>query len=975
MKQKSIFLFIISLFITLGIQAQEVQFSMISQTSTDVTIRVDFPGYYETIPVEVNGEVMYKLAMENAYPVDETGAPEILKSATSVIIPEGSIPTITILESPFTLIPNFNLAPSKGTLYRNIDPNTVPYLKGSQYLSNFFWGDQPASIGEPYQMRDFHGVAITVHPFSYQPVEKSLKVYQYMIIKISYQPAATAVNAKKNNVVYDQIYSRHFLNYDKFNNSKYSPLTEEGEMLIIAPATFVSALEPLRQWKIKSGIQTTIVPTSTAGSTAAAIKTYITNYYNAHNLAYVLIVGDHTQFPYFTLSGNTSDNYFTEVAGGDNYPDFLLGKLSAENVEQVTVQVNKFIGYDQGLFTQTHHSAFCGIGSSQGPGDNNEYDYQHIRTINNLLQTYTYTSGYEFFDGSQGGLDASGNPTATMVLNAINQGVGVINYCGHGDYNLFVTSNFTNTYVSQLTNYEKLPFIFSVACQNGNYVNKLCFAEVWLRAVSGGKPTGAVGALMATINQPWNPPMCGQDECIKVLTESNPGFTKRTLGGISFGGLMKMLDTYSDVETYRTWLLFGDPSMMVRTTIGTPITATHLNQVAVNAANVTISSPIDGARVTLSSHGVIVGQGTISNGTTNITLPSTLVDGDTVYVVLTKFNHIPYQGYFVMTTLNEPFLIYTTHQFRNQQGTSNQPAETGKNFKISFSLQNVGTQNSTNVICKLRTSDPYITIIDSVEQMATIAVGATQNFANGFQVKFANNVPFGHTSNFTIIVTDDNTTRIYDFDEHVLAPKPSSGNITVNDQAAGNNNNRLDYGEIAAIQIPMENIGDGAAIAGSVKIESVRGYINFSNPTIPVSNLLAAANTPVNFIASVKYSVNTPRVDLLKITYTTGAYTHVRTYEIGIAGAQTSGVEETNNSDLSVYPNPTTGIFHFTLPESSSLENITYKIYDVYGKLLESSTVTTNTTTVDLTNYASGVYMIQILDQNTTLSQQKIIRK
>ena len=469
--------------------------------------------------------------------------------------------------------------------------------------------------------------------------------------------------------------------------------------------------------------------------------------------------------------------------------------------------------------------------------------------------------------------------------------------------------------------------------------------------------------------------MCGQDECIKVLTESNPGFTKRTFGGISFGGLMKMLDTYSDVATYRTWLVFGDPSMMVRTTAGTQITATHLNQVAVNAANVTISSPIDGARVTLSSHGVIVGQGTISNGTTNITLPSTLVDGDTVYVVLTKFNHIPYQGYFVMTTLNEPFLIYTTHQFRNQQGTSNQPAETGKNFKISFSLQNVGTQNSTNVICKLRTSDPYITIIDSVEQMATIAVGTTQNFANGFQVKFANNVPFGHTSNFTIIVTDDNTTRIYDFDEHVLAPKPSSGNITVNDQAAGNNNNRLDYGEIAAIQIPMENIGDGAAIAGSVKIESVRGYINFSNPTIPVSNLLAAANTPVNFIASVKYSVNTPRVDLLKITYTTGAYTHVRTYEIGIAGAQTSGVEETNNSDLSVYPNPTTGIFHFTLPESSSLENITYKIYDVYGKLLESSTVTTNTTTVDLTNYASGVYMIQILDQNTTLSQQKIIRK
>ena len=49
--------------------------------------------------------------------------------------------------------------------------------------------------------------------------------------------------------------------------------------------------------------------------------------------------------------------------------------------------------------------------------------------------------------------------------------------------------------------------------------------------------------------------------------------------------------------------------------------------------------------------------------------------------------------------------------------------------------------------------------------------------------------------------------------------------------------------------------------------------------------------------------------------------------------------------------------------------------YDLYSKLLKSNNVKKNTTTVDLTNYASGVYMIQILDQNTTLSQQKIIRK
>ena len=40
-----------------------------------------------------------------------------------------------------------------------------------------------------------------------------------------------------------------------------------------------------------------------------------------------------------------------------------------------------------------------------------------------------------------------------------------------------------------------------------------CFAEKWLRATnSEGEPTGAIAALMSTINQSWNPPMLGQDE-------------------------------------------------------------------------------------------------------------------------------------------------------------------------------------------------------------------------------------------------------------------------------------------------------------------------------------------------------------------------------------------------------------------------------------------------------------------------------
>lgn len=970
MKKQSILFILLTFLFSLTMQAQEVQYTLISQTSSEVVIRVDFPNHYETTPVEVNGETLYKLSMGNAYPMEEVGAPELLKSVISIIIPEGSQTSVSILESNFTMISDFNLVPSKGRLFRDIDPSTVPYVKGDQYLIDRFLGADQGMLGTPYQLRDFTGVTVSVHPFAYNPVQKELKVYQSLVLKVTYTQGAEII-AKKNNVVFDQIYSRHFLNYAKYSNSKYNPLTEEGELLIIAPANYISALEPLKDWKTKSGIKTTIVPITTAGSTAATIKTYIKNYYEAHNLAYVIIVGDHSQFPYFTLSGGTSDNYFTEVAGGDSYPDILLGKISAETVAQVTVQVDKFIGYDQGLFNQTHHSVFCGIASSEGTGDNNEYDYQHIRIIDNLLQTFTYTSGYELFEGSQGGIDAPGNPSASLLTTALNAGIGVINYCGHGDYNLFATTGFNNTNVTQLTNYEKLPFIFSVACVNGNYVNKLCFAEVWLRATLGGKPTGAVGALMSTINQPWDPPMCAQDEFARVLTDATPAFTKRTFGGISFGGIMKMLDVYSDVSTARTWILFGDPTMMVRTTMGTPITASHPNMLPVGSTDITINSPIDGAKVTLTHNQQIIAQGIISNGSVILTLPATLAQNDTVHVVLTKFNHNPYQGIFEMNIINEPFVVYTSHQFNNQQGDTEEAPENGKNQKLTIVVNNIGMLPASNVRFALRSNDPYVTILDSVEQVSTLAGSTSLTLTNDFQVKFANNIPYNNDVTFTFVITDDLETRTYSFDQHVLAPYPSSGNIRIVD----GDNSMLDYGETATIIIPIQNLGDGTASVGFTKIESLRGFVSFYRDLNPVNSLLAADQEENGFLTSVKASVTSPCIDLIRLTYKTGAYTYVRTYELGIAGAITSGIEDQDQANITFYPNPTSDYCTFNIPETIASEQLSYALYDMFGKLIIRKNIKEQQVIIDLTGIASGIYLIQILEGENQITQQKIIKK
>ena len=128
---------------------------------------------------------------------------------------------------------------------------------------------------------------------------------------------------------------------------------------------------------------------------------------------------------------------------------------------------------------------------------------------------------------------------------------------------------FSNNQIDQLQNDGMLPFIWSVACVNGEFDNGTCFGESWLRANRNGQGTGAVAAFMSTINQSWNPPMAAQDEMVDLLTENIQTSDTRTFGGLSLNGCLKMNDEYGTAgdEMTATWHIFGDPSMMVRTSV------------------------------------------------------------------------------------------------------------------------------------------------------------------------------------------------------------------------------------------------------------------------------------------------------------------------------------------------------------------------------------------------------------------------
>ena len=56
----------------------------------------------------------------------------------------------TIIDSKYTVIESVNIIPSKGNLYRNIDPSLIPFKKGPLYELDQDYPSSIFSLSQPY---------------------------------------------------------------------------------------------------------------------------------------------------------------------------------------------------------------------------------------------------------------------------------------------------------------------------------------------------------------------------------------------------------------------------------------------------------------------------------------------------------------------------------------------------------------------------------------------------------------------------------------------------------------------------------------------------------------------------------------------------------------------------------------------------------------------------------------------------------
>lgn len=649
----------------LGGQPESYRTQLISSSESSIQVNVQVPGFYTASVTTPRGEAQV-ITMPKAVSTAHAGEPDMPMTGIPVLIGDKARMSIRVVDAQYRDFEGIEVAPSKGDFPRTINPEDVPYTYGTCYSEDAFFPASNIGLYEPYIIRDFRGQNMVVYPFAYNPATKILRVYYNMTVEMYKvdDNGSNTIESRRSNVVkmdpdFKSVYQRHFINYEASMN-RYTPLDEEGDLLIICYDNFISSMTDFVNWKKTRGVNTTIVGTSTAGSTYSAIKTYIQSQYNANNnITHVLLVGDVAQIPGYTYSGGGSsyagkgDNPYGQVVGNDIYNDIFIGRFSASSTSQVTTQVNRIITYERDLTTS---ATWCqnglGISTSAGSGGhNNEDDYQHIENLRTDLMNYGYSTVYQDY------YNVSGYPSSscTTISNHINSGVGIINYCNHGQETGWQSHSpyYTNTYVNALTNDNKLPFIFSVACLVGkyDYSSGDCFGETWMHATNGNNPTGAIGGMFSYISQPWIPPMWAQDEFVDILCELKSNNIKRSLGGAAVNGLFAIFDNYSTtnqsaVGTYQAWVLYGDPTLMLRTKTPQAMTVTHNGNINLGATSYTVTvSNGSGAVATITDvdHNIL-GKATVSGTTANISINGTLTANQELTLCVFGYNKVTYLG-------------------------------------------------------------------------------------------------------------------------------------------------------------------------------------------------------------------------------------------------------------------------------------------------------------------------------------------
>jgi hypothetical protein len=377
-----------------------------------------------------------------------------------------------------------------------------------------------------------------------------------------------------------------------------------------------------------------------AGASSSAIVNAIQQAYTSGVTRFVLIAGRHQEITSHNWGAFYGDFYYTLLEGG-LYPAVALGRIS-EFPDEFQNQIDKTWSY----MTHTGTAGEPPIVAT-GAMCAHEEAYPGSYTANkNSIVTWPYTLLTPVFDTYYPPEGA----TAEQLQDRINEGVGTVNYRGHGLTTVWQWSPGWNTgdiYGLENTFY---PVVYNICCNNGEHdLTYNCLCESWMDADHKGASgtCGASAPSYTTANHRLDREIYWAlyDDGITNVGE---GFATAVTGMIIYSGGLGQTNS-------RMYHWFGDPAMDVFNTdqVGAPfeLVLSGNTMIGPGAQNQTYTvtsggSPVEGVLVT-ASDGIgnhpddpenFYAQGT-TNSSGEVTLSFTAVALDDITVGAWKHNY------------------------------------------------------------------------------------------------------------------------------------------------------------------------------------------------------------------------------------------------------------------------------------------------------------------------------------------------
>ena len=825
------------------------------------------------------GQQFSTLGFEGLLPMGIDGAPALPTFSKIIEVPLCSNFEVIVrgLEYDTLQLAGPVLAPMQPS--RSKSDTTAPklsYLRGV-YENDMFFGGAAADVEALGIARDRRLARLQYNPVSYNPVSGKVAVVRRAEVTVRYRDVDQAGTQE----MFDRYYSPAFASGSASINALYPKAvrtTAPVRYLIVANSMFRGHLDTFVEWKRRKGFITDIVYTDdpAVGTTTTTIAAYIKRQYTEATTAspaptYVLLVGDVAQLPAFTgvsSSEHVTDLYYMTWTTGDNLPDCHYGRFSAQNVSQLTPQVQKTLMYEQYTFADPSFLDRAVMVAGVDGGSSGDFGYTHADpamdyAISNYVNGTNGFSDVRYFKNNTSiaptcttnvTIAGNSNSMSATVRSYYNQGAGFINYSAHGSATSWGTPNFTTTHVSSMTNNQKFGLMIGNCCLTNKFDESTCLGEALLRKSNyagavgyiggsnstywyedfywavGVRSAGSIGPTMSMAYVSAN--LGVYDRVFHTHNESYSNWAV-TQGAMMMQGNMAVQASGTSRSLYywEIYHLMGDPSVMPYMTQAETMTLSAPNTLTYGTTSLSVTAaPYAYVALTDTTTQTLVAAAWANgNGQVTLTLPATTpVGGYSIAAWAQQYK----QAFLPLSIINPngPFPAVTSI-------VPASPLVPGDTVALEVTVENNGNATANGVTINLVSSSTLLTLPVSTINISSMAAGSQQVFSTQIYAIVNSNAPDNTPVNITSSATWTGgtmtavTVQSLTIGSPVLSIKYSDPVPSV--QPGGNK----------TLTVKLYNTGHAALTAYNFTITPATSLLTFTSTAIPASGTLAAGDS------------------------------------------------------------------------------------------------------------------------------------